>query len=94
MRTATMIVLASTIAACSQPPAPEPAPPPEPLESLVDGLASGAVDVVDLTQPLNAGTPVIQLPPPLANTPGFTPHVTLQLRRQRAWLVLELDGGG
>ena len=75
MRTATMIVLASTIAACSQPPAPEPAPPPEPLESLVDGLASGAVDVVDLTQPLNAGTPVIQLPPPLANTPGFTPHV-------------------
>nr|MCS5671041.1 cyclase family protein [Vicinamibacterales bacterium] len=32
-------------------------------------------EVVDLTQPLNAETPVIQLPPPLANTPGFTPHL-------------------
>ena len=68
------IVLAATFAACGQPPAPEPAPPPEPLVGLVEGLASGAVEVVDLTQPLNAETPIIQLPPPLANTPGFTPH--------------------
>ena len=79
MRTAfrlvTNIVLAALVAACSQSQAPESAPPPEPLVGLVEGLASGAVDVIDLTQPLNAKTPIIQLPPPLANTPGYTPHL-------------------
>ena len=79
MRTAfrlvTNIVLAAVVAACSQSQAPESAPPPEPLVGLVEGLASGAVDVIDLTQPLNAKTPIIQLPPPLANTPGYTPHL-------------------
>jgi kynurenine formamidase len=30
------------------------------------------VEVVDLTQPLSEDTPVIQLPPPFANTPGLT----------------------
>src|ERR1039458_7110597 len=39
---------------------------------LLDGLASGSVEIVDLTQPLTATTPVIQLPPPLANPPGLT----------------------
>ena len=32
------------------------------------------MEVVDLTQPLNASTPIIQLPPPFANTPGFKSH--------------------
>jgi len=44
------------------------------LASLIDALASGSVRVVDLTQPLSETTPIIQLPPPLANTPGWTMH--------------------
>jgi len=43
-----------------------------PLKSLVKALADGTVIAVDLTQPLTDKTPVIHLPPPLANTPGFS----------------------
>lgn len=42
------------------------------LAGLMDGLATGAVEVVDLTAPLTDRTPVIQLPPPFANTAGFS----------------------
>lgn len=42
------------------------------VSSLIAGLASGSVEIVDLTQPLTESTPVIQLPPPFANTPGLT----------------------
>jgi kynurenine formamidase len=42
------------------------------VSALLDGLASGAVQVVDLTQPLSETTPVIQLPPPFVNTPGLS----------------------
>ncbi len=45
---------------------------PNPITALIDGLASGAVELVDLSQPLTESTPVIQLPPPFANTPGLT----------------------
>ena len=34
----------------------------DPVASFVQALSSGAVEVVDLTQPLNERTPVIQLP--------------------------------
>jgi kynurenine formamidase len=44
------------------------------LASLVEGLAAGRVRVVDLTQPLSERTPVLQLPPPFANTPGWKTH--------------------
>jgi len=44
----------------------------EPLASLAGALADGSVRVVDLTQPLSESTPVLQLPPPFANTPGLT----------------------
>jgi kynurenine formamidase len=37
-------------------------------------LASGDVQVIDLTQRLTPTTPIIQLPPPFANTPGFKKH--------------------
>ena len=40
--------------------------------ALLDALASGSVEIVDLTQPLTETTPVIQLPPPFANTPGLS----------------------
>jgi kynurenine formamidase len=39
---------------------------------LVDALASGTIDIVDLTQPLTESTPVIKLPPPFENTPGLS----------------------
>ena len=42
------------------------------LTDLVGALASGDHRVVDLTQPLSERTPVLQLPDPLANTPGLS----------------------
>jgi kynurenine formamidase len=42
------------------------------VASLTEALASGSVEIIDLTQPLTESTPVIQLPPPFANTPGLT----------------------
>jgi kynurenine formamidase len=42
------------------------------VAGLLDGLADGSVEIVDLTQPLSESTPVIQLPPPFANTPGLS----------------------
>jgi kynurenine formamidase len=44
------------------------------LADLVSALALGDVEIVDLTQPLSEATPVIGLPPPLANTPGWKLH--------------------
>jgi kynurenine formamidase len=41
------------------------------LATLADGLASGSVEVLDLTAPLSAETPVIQLPPQFAQTATF-----------------------
>jgi kynurenine formamidase len=42
------------------------------LIQLVKALADGRVRVVDLTQPLEPETPVIDLPPPFAPSPGLT----------------------
>ncbi len=42
------------------------------LGSLLSGLAEGRAEVVDLTAPLSERTPVLQLPPPFANTRGFS----------------------
>jgi kynurenine formamidase len=42
------------------------------VTDLVAALAAGDVRVIDLTQPLSERTPVLQLPPPLANTPGLS----------------------
>lgn len=47
---------------------------PNPLTQLVDALAQGAVEVVDLTQPLHEGTPIIRLPEQFAPSPGLTRH--------------------
>src|SRR5438132_12237647 len=41
------------------------------LGDLVAALADGRVEVVDLTAPLSERTPILQLPPPFANTQGF-----------------------
>ncbi|TCJ19903.1 cyclase family protein [Rubrobacter taiwanensis] len=45
-----------------------------PVASLVEALAGGSVEVVDLTQPLSEKTPVIRLPEPFVNTPGLRVH--------------------
>jgi kynurenine formamidase len=42
------------------------------LLQLVDELASGRLQVIDLTQPLGPDTPVIGLPPMFASSPGVT----------------------
>ena len=45
------------------------------VTELIAALADGSVKVVDLTQPLSEKTPVLQLPPPFANTPGLSREV-------------------
>ncbi|SDD30023.1 Kynurenine formamidase [Geodermatophilus telluris] len=41
------------------------------LSTLAEALSTGRIEVVDLTAPLSADTPVIQLPPPFAQTARF-----------------------
>ncbi len=45
---------------------------PTVLTALVAALADGSVTIVDLTQPLGPATPVIDLPPMFAASPGVT----------------------
>ncbi len=63
------------------------------IASLLDGLATGSVEIVDLTQPLSESTPVIKLPPPFANTPKLS-RTEISRYDDRgpawAWDVLEL----
>ena len=42
------------------------------LARLIEGLVAGRLEVVDLTRPLEPGTPVIVIPPPFANSPGVS----------------------
>jgi len=42
------------------------------LSDLLQSLSGGATRIVDLTMPLSERTPVLQLPPPFANTQGFS----------------------
>jgi kynurenine formamidase len=64
------------------------------LAALVDALASGSVEVVDLTQPLSEATPIIQLPPPFANTPGWKMHeISRYDERGPAWYWNWFEGG-
>jgi len=41
------------------------------LQDLVAAIADGRIEVLDLTAPLSDKTPIIQLPPPFANTRRF-----------------------
>jgi kynurenine formamidase len=64
------------------------------LKGLVEALASGTVEVVDLTQPLSEATPIIQLPPPFVNTPGFALHELSHYdERGPAWYWNSFEGG-
>jgi kynurenine formamidase len=67
--------------------------PATPLGDLAAALASGAVRVVDLTQPLSEGTPVLQLPEPFVNTPGLSRRELSHYDDRGpawAWSVLEV----
>src|SRR5579864_3882995 len=41
------------------------------LSDFAAALSDGRLEVIDLTAPLSAGTPILQLPPPFGNTQGF-----------------------
>src|SRR6185312_1664216 len=42
------------------------------LSELTAAIADGRIDVIDLTAPLSDRTPILQLPPPFANTQRFS----------------------
>jgi kynurenine formamidase len=64
------------------------------LTALVTALTSGAVEVVDLTQPLSETTPILRLPEPFANTPGWTLHeISRYDERGPAWYWNWFEGG-
>jgi kynurenine formamidase len=66
----------------------------EALNGFLDALAGGTVDVVDLTQPLSEATPIIQLPPPFANTPGWRmQEISRYDDRGPAWYWNSFEGG-
>ena len=41
------------------------------LDGLLDALRDGSVEAVDLSHTLSSATPMIELPDPFANAPGF-----------------------
>jgi kynurenine formamidase len=64
------------------------------LDDLLAGLATGAVDIIDLTSPLTASTPVLQLPPPFANTQGFSlTEISRYDDRGPAWYWNDISTG-
>ncbi|MGH2820023.1 MAG: cyclase family protein [Actinomycetota bacterium] len=64
------------------------------LSSLVEALTTGSVEVIDLTQPLSEETPIIQLPEPFVNTPGFKMHELSRYDdRGPAWYWNSFEGG-
>jgi kynurenine formamidase len=64
------------------------------LDDLLAGLATGAVDIIDLTSPLTASTPVLQLPPPFANTQGFSlTEISRYDERGPAWYWNDISTG-
>src|SRR5215213_3389897 len=66
----------------------------DPVSPLIEALGSGAVEIVDLTQPLNELTPVIQLPEEFAQTPRLKRHeISRYDERGPAWAWYRLEIG-
>jgi kynurenine formamidase len=64
------------------------------LADLFDALRTRRVEIVDLTAPLHAGTPVIQLPPPFANTAPFAlTEISRYDERGPAWYWNDIHTG-
>jgi len=66
----------------------------ETLVSLIQGLSEGSIAVVDLTQPLSDDTPLIRLPDPFVNTPGWKiRELSRYDERGPAWYWNAFEGG-
>jgi kynurenine formamidase len=66
----------------------------ETLTSFIQGLADGSIAVVDLTQPLSEETPLIRLPEPFQNTPGWKlRELSRYDERGPAWYWNAFEGG-
>lgn len=64
------------------------------LDRLVEALATGSVEVVDLTQPLTEQTPLLVLPEPFVNTPGWKLRELSRFDdRGPAWYWNAFEGG-
>jgi len=64
------------------------------LDQLITAIRSSAIEVVDLTARLEATTPVIQLPPPFANTTSFAlREVSRYDDRGPAWYWNDISTG-
>ena len=64
------------------------------LDQLLAALKSSSVEVIDLTAPLESATPIIQLPPPFANTIPFTlQEVSRYDERGPAWYWNNISTG-
>jgi kynurenine formamidase len=64
------------------------------LSALTGAIRSNAVDVVDLTAPLSASTPVIKLPQPFGNTVSFALHeISRYDDRGPAWYWNDITTG-
>src|ERR1700729_3140664 len=64
------------------------------VAALLEAIAGGGVDVIDLTQPLSESTPVIKLPPPFANTPALSrTEISKYDDRGPAWAWYTLEIG-
>jgi kynurenine formamidase len=67
---------------------------PDAVQQLVAALATGEVEVVDLTQPLSEHTPILRLPEPFANTPRFRlRELSRYDERGPAWYWNAFEGG-
>jgi kynurenine formamidase len=64
------------------------------LPDLLAALTDGRVEVVDLTAPLTDQTPILQLPPPFANTRPFALHeISRYDDRGPAWYWNDISTG-
>ena len=64
------------------------------VQTLVAALASGQVEVVDLTQPLSEETPILPLPEPFASSPKFRLRgLSRYDERGPAWYWNAFEGG-
>ncbi|MFR9804784.1 cyclase family protein [Pseudonocardia sp. RS010] len=64
------------------------------LQELLSALSSRRVEIVDLTAPLHSGTPILQLPPPFANTIPFSlSEISRYDERGPAWYWNDIHTG-
>jgi kynurenine formamidase len=64
------------------------------LSTLAEAMRSATVDVIDLTAPLSASTPVLKLPEPFGNTVSFALHeISRYDERGPAWYWNDITTG-